>query len=173
MSANGPDATAEIRAIKQLKYRYLRAIDTQDWELMRDCVTEDFHGWYESGKYTVEGREAFIEFLDASMNPTAFTTHIGLHPEITLTGPDTAKGVWRMQDVGYFTCPNPASGMDVDDGDRAEACGYYYDDYVKTARGWMFRSSGDVLIFQATMRPDYRGGGLKGEPLHGRRPPGA
>ena len=37
-----------IEAIKQVKYRYLRALDTKHWDDFEDTLTEDIIGDYES-----------------------------------------------------------------------------------------------------------------------------
>ena len=38
----------EIEAIKRVKYRYLRALDTKHWEDFADTLTEDIVGDYGS-----------------------------------------------------------------------------------------------------------------------------
>ncbi len=169
MSTNTPDPAQDIRAIEQLKYRYARALDTQDWTLMGQCVTEDFHGWYSNGTYTMDGRENLLEFFRVGMNPSVFSSHIMLHPEITLTSPTTATGVWRLQDLVHFTRPNPTAKLGIQGGEKLEGVGYYYDDYVKVDGTWLIKSSGYVRIFESVVRPDYAGGRLTTEVLHGRR----
>ena len=36
----------DIRAIEEVKYRYLRALDTKDWVAFADTLTEDVAGDY-------------------------------------------------------------------------------------------------------------------------------
>jgi hypothetical protein len=63
---NGMDALArlvEIEAIKQLKARYQRAVDTKDWALMGTVLAEDARSVYNSGKHAYEEREATVAFL--------------------------------------------------------------------------------------------------------------
>lgn len=51
MCCNGvvtPGDPADIAAIKQLKYRYLRALDTKHWDDFTDTLAEDVTGDYGS-----------------------------------------------------------------------------------------------------------------------------
>lgn len=95
-----PDDLVEIEAIKQVKYRYLRAVDTRDWNLLAGTLTEDATSAYSSGKLSYEGRDAIIKFLSESMpEKEMLTSHKVHHPEIELTGPDTADARWALEDV--------------------------------------------------------------------------
>lgn len=38
--------TADVAAIKAVKYRYLRALDTKDWVTFADTLTPDATGTY-------------------------------------------------------------------------------------------------------------------------------
>jgi hypothetical protein len=43
-----PEDLADIEAIKALKYRYLRAVDLRDWDLLVSTLTEDATAAYAS-----------------------------------------------------------------------------------------------------------------------------
>lgn len=95
-----PEDLAEIEAIKNVKYRYLRAVDTRDWDLLAGTLTEDATSAYSSGKLSYEGRDAIIGFLRDSMpERDMLTSHKVHHPEIELTGPTTATARWALEDV--------------------------------------------------------------------------
>jgi uncharacterized protein (TIGR02246 family) len=95
-----PEDLVEIEAIKQVKYRYLRAVDTRDWDLLATTLTDDATSAYSSGKLSYEGRDAIIAFLRESMpEKDMLTSHKVHHPEIELTGPDTADARWGLEDV--------------------------------------------------------------------------
>ena len=51
-----------IEAIKQLKHRYFRALDSKNWSLMSDCLSKDCIAKYDGGKYSFDGREKIVEF---------------------------------------------------------------------------------------------------------------
>lgn len=122
----------DIEAIKQLRARYFECVDAQDWDGWADDVlTEDFHFDSEAG--VQDGRDVVIEVISKSL-AGGRTVHHGLHPIIAITGSDTATGTWRMND--YVTIPRPDVGQYVMRG-----YGYYFDDYVRTPKGWRLKAS--------------------------------
>lgn len=147
----------EFHEISQLKYRYLRGLDTQQWDVLEDCFTEDAFAWYSGGTFTHKGRHEIVDFL-RDLIPAAFiSSHIVVHPELKLTGPDTAEGIWRLQDIVYFTEANPkfAHG-NIQGGEQMTGAGYYYEEYRKEAAGWKISSIGYVRIFEVIERPAAR-----------------
>jgi hypothetical protein len=136
----------EIHDIEQVKYRYMRAVDTHQWDLMLTCFSEDARAWYNGGKYSTEGGGAGIVKLLSEMITNGFvSSHIALHPEITLTGPTTATGIWRFQDIVH--CAEKTKIHEV--GELLTGAGYYYDEYRKDANGWRISSTGYERIFEA------------------------
>jgi hypothetical protein len=114
----------ELRAIETLKARYFRLLDTKQWDAWRALFTEDFEGH-------VQGPHPDIHFASADemvetnrkVLAEAPTVHHGHTPEITLTGPDTAEGIWAMVDV-------------VTLGDGFTGYGHYHEAYRKVEGGW-------------------------------------
>jgi uncharacterized protein (TIGR02246 family) len=117
----------DIEAIKQLKARYVRFVDTKDWEAFRELLTEDFR--LESDAGTHEGRDAVVSMVSSAL-AGASTVHHALLPEISIVGPDTATGIWAMED--FITLGG--------DGALAfQGYGHYHEEYVRTDRGWRLR----------------------------------
>ena len=88
----------DIEAIKQLKARYFRTMDTKDWDGMRAVFTDDVVvDTMSSGGGVVSGGDEFIAFL-RSMIGDVITVHHGHMPEITLTSATSATGIWAMED---------------------------------------------------------------------------
>jgi bile-acid 7alpha-dehydratase len=54
---------AELDAIQQLKYRYIRCLDLKRWDEMAECLCEDVRSAYGDGKYSFEGRDALLDFF--------------------------------------------------------------------------------------------------------------
>jgi hypothetical protein len=54
-------------------------------------------------------------------------------PEIELTSPKTAKGVWAMEDV--LRWPDGAAIKTL------HGYGHYHETYTRTAQGWLIQSS--------------------------------
>lgn len=91
----------QIERIRQLKARYFRTLDTNDWAAFADCLTEDCQASYSDGKYAFSDRDAIVKFMSGSMSgPGLLTMHNGHHPEIEI-GEDgrTATGIWYLQDL--------------------------------------------------------------------------
>jgi hypothetical protein len=120
------------RAIEELKYRYLRAVDTKDWDLLADTLVEDVEASYAGGAFEASGRTEVVAFLRQSMSPDSMhTSHRCTHPELAADGPDRATGVWALNDVV------------LDDEQRflLTGTGFYEDVYVRTAEGWRIAST--------------------------------
>lgn len=124
---------ADRRAIEELKYRYLRAIDTKDWELLASTLTEDVEASYAGGAFAASGRDGVVEFLRSRMSPDSMhTSHRCTHPEIAADGPDRARGTWALNDVV------------LDDEQRfvLTGTGFYEDVYVRSANVWRIAETG-------------------------------
>lgn len=93
--------------IKELKYRYARAVDDQAWDEWVECFTEDvvcnYEGWGE-----FEGRERVSEFAADVLDPFfEYTAHLMQQPVITVDG-ETASGTWYVEIV--FATPEGEGG---------------------------------------------------------------
>jgi len=123
----------ELEAIKRLKYRYLRCLDQKRWEELADCFTADARSSYGGGRYAFEGRDAILDFLRKAMGaPSFLSSHRAHHPEIELTGPDTATGVWALEDTVIET----RAGITI------RGAAFYTDEYVKQDGAWKIRFTG-------------------------------
>ena len=161
----------EFHEIEQLKYRYIRALDTQDWDLLEACFTPDAHAWYSNGEFVHDGASQIRQFLEELCSPAFVSSHIVAHPELKLTSSDTAEGIWRLQDIVFFTEPNPAFAHgNIQGGERMDGAGYYYDEYRKDEGAWRISSIGYVRIFeQIARRAALEGIDVSVEPSRGMR----
>jgi SnoaL-like domain len=126
------DATAllEIEAIKQLKARYCRYLDTKDWQAWRSLFTDDFlSDTSPAGGKVVQGADEFVAFTRKSLRSQA-TVHQVHAPEIELTSPTTARGVWALEDVVRF-----GPGVNL------RGYGHYTETYEKVDGQWLIASS--------------------------------
>lgn len=129
----------EIEAIKQLKYRYFRALDCKRWDDLGETLSEDATAAYDSGRYSFQGRDAILQFLrDALGSPRIISMHNGHHPEIELTSESTARGTWYLQDMVIFRDANMV----------LHGAGFYGDEYVKREGAWTIRSTGYERTFE-------------------------
>ncbi|MBI4515456.1 MAG: nuclear transport factor 2 family protein [Deltaproteobacteria bacterium] len=129
----------EIEAIKRLKYKYFRCLDQHSWAELRETFTEDAASAYGGGKYSFQGREQIMRFLiDAMDRPTFMSAHHGHHPEIEITGPATAVGIWALSD--YV--------IDLDAGITLRGAAFYRDEYVKVDGQWKIKFTGYERTFE-------------------------
>ena len=129
----------EVEAIKQLKYRYIRAIDQKLWDVMENCFTPDATSSYSGGKYAFDGRDAIMKFLTESMSrPTFLSSHRVHQPEIELTSPTTATGTWAMDDWV----------IDEQHGITIHGAAFYKDRYVKVGGEWKIEHTGYERTFE-------------------------
>jgi len=90
-------ALEDVAEIKRLKYRYLAACDAKDAETVRDCLLPRGAVIAYEGFPQFADRDAFVAvFRDMACRPNIIDMHHGANPQITLTGDDTATGVWSL-----------------------------------------------------------------------------
>ncbi|MHA7664961.1 nuclear transport factor 2 family protein [Mycolicibacterium sp. HS_4_1] len=130
--ATDPAAWADIEAIKQLKARYCRLLDTKDWVEWRNLFTDDFvSDTRQSGGKIICGADEFVAFLQWTLGkPSQPTVHQVHAPEIELTSPSTATGIWALNDVVRL-----APGVNL------QGYGHYHETYEKTDGQWRIKTS--------------------------------
>ena len=132
-----PADLVEIHAIERLKYAYLRCLDQKLWDELEQLFTEDATASYGGGAAVFGDRAGIMDFLRTSMGTTSMlTSHKCHHPEIDLTGPDTAKGVWALEDVVVLTGEGGKGGVTI------RGAAFYTDDYVKVGGEWRIKHTG-------------------------------
>lgn len=120
----------DVEAIKQLKARYFRTMDTKDWAGLRQVFTDDVvMDTTDSGGSVVMGADVFLVFLQQSL-AEAVTVHHGHTPEITLTSSTTATGIWALHDE-----------IEWSDGTRMRGDGHYRETYELSGGEWRIASS--------------------------------
>lgn len=120
---------ADKRDIEHLKYRYLRCLDTKQWEGFEACfvpeVTADYDG------LVFDDRTALVAYMRKNMGEQLISLHQVHHPEIEVEG-DTATGRWYLQD--RVVVPS----FDF----LLEGAAFYEDRYVRTEEGWRVAHTG-------------------------------
>jgi ketosteroid isomerase-like protein len=123
---------AETEAIRVLKARYFRLLDTKDWAGWRQLFTDDVvtetdtappqpDGAHRMPK--LPGADAFVQRVSTLLGD-GVTVHHGYMPEIEVTGPGTARGIWAMADLVAF--PNMT----------LRGYGHYHEEYRKEDGQW-------------------------------------
>lgn len=131
--------------IKELKHQYMRCLDQKRWDEIADCFAEDATASYSAGKYAFDGRTAIIDFFRQAMDRKSFLSSHRVHqPEITLTSPTTARGIWAMED--YV--------IDTDRNITIHGAAFYTDDYVKQGDVWLIQRTTYERTFEEVQPRD-------------------
>ncbi len=118
----------DLEAIKQLKARYFRLMDTKQWDAWRDLFTEDaVLQASPDSEERFEGRDEIVAKVSHVLRD-AVTVHHGHMPEIEIHG-DTASGVWAMDD--FVEMPQLV----------LHGWGHYHEEYAREDGRWRIRSS--------------------------------
>jgi hypothetical protein len=127
----------DLEQIRQLKYRYLRTLDTKQWDDFEDCfvpeATADYAG------LSFEDRAALVDYLRTNLPREIVTVHQVHHPEIEVDG-DVATGRWYLSD----------QVISAEFGFRLEGAAFYEDVYRRTPEGWRVSHTGYTRTFEAT-----------------------
>jgi uncharacterized protein (TIGR02246 family) len=128
-----------LEEIRQLKNRYIRAMDTHDWELMGACFTDDATTAFSDGLYSMHGRAEILDFFRRVVT-NVVSSHVVSQPEIVFLHPGLARGVWRLEDTIVSGAPSGAGEL--------RGAAYYYDEYTLVSDAWKIRHSGYRRIFK-------------------------
>jgi hypothetical protein len=124
---------SDLEEIKQLKHCYFRSIDTGNEADLATVFTEDVTIDYRGGGYRarLQGRQNMMDFIGSAFNSDIVAQHQGHCPEISFTGPDSAEGIWYLED------------RFIDPIRKEDTIGtaLYRDRYVRTAEGWKITHS--------------------------------
>ncbi len=130
------DQHNDLEQIRQLKARYFRLMDTQQWDAFPSCFTADIVAVYEGVPRAsddlpldirIEGRDELVDGIRTLMTG-AQSIHQGFMPELELSGAASATGVWAMFD--YVMLPTS----------HFKGWGHYHEQYVKEDDGWKIKS---------------------------------
>ena len=121
----------DIEAIKQLKGRYCRLMDTKDWDGYRRVFTDDVTmDTTDAGGNVITGADDFVEFLVGVIGD-AVTVHQCHTPEIGVSfAKKSATGIWAMEDMLRYP-----------DGTELHGYGHYHEVYEKQDGEWRIKSS--------------------------------
>ena len=118
-----------IESIKQLKARFLRCMDTKDWDGFAATLSDDaVLDMSQQGSEVLEGGGKVIADWTRDAVDIAQTVHHAHTPEIDVTSPDSASGVWALMDVLRWPDGGVISEM--------VTYGHYHESYVRVGGEW-------------------------------------
>jgi hypothetical protein len=129
-----------IEEIKHLKARYFRCMDVKDWDGFttvfapdaRMDVSGELSGDVRSGTGVITGNHAIAAFVRGSIDDVT-TVHQGHTPEIDVTSPTRAAGIWAMEDHLWWPEGSPITTM--------HGYGHYHETYEKQEGRWRITST--------------------------------
>lgn len=125
-----------IEAIKQLKARYFRFMDTKDWAALATVFAPtaqmDMRGETSDGSGLISGAANIAAFIRSSVEHL-ITVHHGHTPEIEILSPTTARGIWPMEDKLW----KPAGSASTLPFDALHGYGHYRETYVCIDGRWL------------------------------------
>jgi hypothetical protein len=133
-------------AIKELKARYIRLVDTKDWAAWRRLFTDDLHVDLDGN--VMDGAETYVAAV-RGMISDARSAHHGHTPELTFESPTEAHGVWAQ--FVYLEWP-----PDPDTGQRRgmKAYGHCHETYRKLGGEWKIAAHGQTNIRIDSLYPE-------------------
>jgi hypothetical protein len=129
------DAEA-VEAIKNLKARYYRCMDTKQWDGWNDVFALDatLDTTEEAPDLDiVVGRDNIIAFVSNVLEGVT-TCHHGHMPEIELTSDTTATGIWAMEDHLWVAEGSPLPYRTM------HGYGHYHETYQKVGGRWYIKT---------------------------------
>jgi SnoaL-like protein len=130
------DRLIAIEEIKQVKARYFRCVDTKDWDGFAAIFAPDATVDYtpEGGnpkEWSVSGAANIVAFVRKALD-RAITVHHGHMPEVVLTSPAAARGIFAMEDLIWWP-----------EGSRRKTLhgwGHYHETYEKIGGTWLIKT---------------------------------
>ena len=126
-----------LENLRQLKYRYLRALDLKEWDEFADTLMPDATAHY-GDRASFSGRDAIVEFMRQSVGPGIITVHHCHHPELQVDG-DRATGRWALQDTVIIT----------DHRTVLRGAAFYEDQYVRDGDVWRIQHTGYERLYES------------------------
>lgn len=123
-----PRVVRDKNEITELLFRYARACDSQDHELLRSVFTEDAVLDFTSAGHHVAGRDEMIPHLITALRQVSWCQHVISNIEIDLNGD-------RADVRAMFFTPMRLPGM----AEPSCCGGNYYHEVVRTPDGWKSR----------------------------------
>lgn len=126
---------AAVEAIKILKARYCRYVDTQDWPAFRTLFADDATLFFPENYDAASSIDDFMQGVGPALEG-GVTIHHAVMPEIEILDADTARGIWAMRDALYF----PPGVRGLAGASEIHGTGHYHESYVRRDGQWLFAS---------------------------------
>lgn len=129
------DKLEAIEAIHALKARYFRCMDMKDWAGLEAVFAADLVADFRAATNTnddsqlTHGAAAYVAKLTPILQDVV-TVHHGHMSEIVIESPDSARGIWAMEDKLW---PQPSSQLPFR---MLHGYGHYHERYIRLDGEW-------------------------------------
>ena len=145
-----------IEDVRHLKARYYRCMDTKDWDGLarvfapdavfdlrrvnstRHPLTGEWTPPFGDDSAIHRGHAAVMTMIRDAVSHLV-TIHHGHMSEIEITGENTARAIWAMEDTILNAPGDPPLYM--------QGMGHYHDEYVRLPRGWAISNTRITRLF--------------------------
>ena len=119
-----------IEAIRNVKARYFRLIDTKQWDELRGVFASDLRVLTPEGGVYAQGGDSYAAALRRSLQH-AVSCHQGLGGEVEIGADGVGRAIWAMQDVITWEDRHPTMGWKAIVGR-----GHYHETYRQEGGAW-------------------------------------
>lgn len=141
----------DIEQLRQLKARYFRFVDIQDWERLAALFTPDATMFFPESQPHPVAAAAGIAFIVSALEG-ATSIHHGHSQELALLSDKEARGIWAMQDRIFW----PGSGKGPLKLNELHGHGHYHETYRKRDGRWMIESFRLSRLWSRTTAPPFQ-----------------
>jgi SnoaL-like domain len=133
---NDTERLLAIHDISHLKARYFRCMDTKDWAgfeavFAADAVADYTPTGGNQSEWMATGAANIVGLVKRAVAP-AITVHHGHMPEIEVSSPTTATGIWAMEDSIWWTAGSRRQTL--------HGLGHYHETYEKIGDRWLIKT---------------------------------
>ena len=136
----------DMEAIRQLKHRYFRCIDTANVAELAEIFHDDVDVHFVGGTYEwqLKGKEQYLGSIGGAFHNQAIGHHNAHHPEIQMLSATEATAIWYLNDHMW----------QLDSGIYTRGTALYWDRYLKVDGRWLIRETRYRRIYEMNGKPD-------------------
>lgn len=152
----------DIEAIKRLKARYCRYLDTKQWQRLPSLFTEDarFDGF--ASAPAGSDVAAWVDGVSSRLHKVVMYHHCHT-PDIDFLDGATARAVWSM--AGYLEWPEPIGLEENPQARGMQGFGHYEEEYRKTDGAWKIAHIRFCCMRMSSLRADLPAQRLPVDPV--------
>jgi hypothetical protein len=130
----------DMEAIRQLKHRYFRCIDTANVAELAEIFHDDVEVHFVGGTYEwkLNGKAEYLGSIGGAFHNQSIGHHNAHHPEIQMLSATEATAIWYLNDHMW----------QLDTGIYTRGTALYWDRYLKVDGRWLIRETRYRRIYE-------------------------